>query len=473
MLHLDVHLGTWSRKRKMCGRILIVDDVATNRIIYQSRLAAACYDPIVAADGQGCLDAALTSQSSARPDLILLDLQLPDISGHEVLCRLRSDARARDLPVIVLTGVQDLGARLAALAAGADDVMVKPVPDSLLLARVRNLMRHRSEARPEGDLSDAGFAEATVPFDPPGTLALVLAPTGPARNLQAALKGQLRDRLVLVSRTEVLGDMARTAEPADVYLIDTGEGGSDAALRLLSELKSHHSTRTAAVCLVERTGRAETSAIAFDLGADDVLGPDAPLPELAARLRNLVRRKRAADRRRARMQDSLRLALVDPLTGLFNRRHAMPQLAAISDRAARSGHPFAVMLLDLDRFKLVNDQHGHAAGDAVLVEVSRRLALALGDGDLLARFGGEEFLIVLPESTDMHARRVAEKLCAAVESPPICLPTGARLSVTVSIGVAASGGRCDVGAVLDDADAALRASKSAGRNQVTFWLGAA
>jgi two-component system cell cycle response regulator len=135
------------------------------------------------------------------------------------------------------------------------------------------------------------------------------------------------------------------------------------------------------------------------------------------------------------------------------------------------------MVVDLDRFKLVNDQHGHAAGDQVLVEVSRRLTANLRASDLLARIGGEEFLAVLPDCGMAEARRVAERLCEAVEERPIRLASGQGLSVTVSIGVAVAGGAARrpalVDKVVEQADLALLDSKGSGRNQVTFRLSAA
>ncbi len=177
------------------------------------------------------------------------------------------------------------------------------------------------------------------------------------------------------------------------------------------------------------------------------------------------------------MQDSLRLALIDPLTGLHNRRYALPRLAAIAAQAAEAGTDFAVMVVDLDRFKQVNDLHGHGAGDQVLVEVSRRLAANLRGSDLLARIGGEEFLVVLPDTGMTDARQIAERLCAAVDERPIRLATGLGLTVTVSIGVAvargSAGGPGRVEAVVEQADLALLESKGSGRNQVTFRRSAA
>jgi two-component system cell cycle response regulator len=466
----------------MSGRILIVDDVATNRIVYRARLAAAFYEPILASDGASCLEAA-QSGLGPRPDLILLDLNLPDMPGHEVLRQLRADPRSRDIPVIVLTAAQDATARLAAFTAGADDVILKPAADRVLLARVRNLMRSQAEFAGDAALPGAGFAEAPVSFEPPGTLAVVTALPEVAADLQTALTGLLRDRLVALTRTQALAEAlvenATQDRPnpgrslADVFIVAEDDSGPGASLRLLSELKSHQATRHAAVCLLLRGSTHESAAMALDLGADDVVDQSIPPAELAVRLRSLVRRKRLGDQQRARMQDSLRLAMVDPLTGLYNRRYAGPHLSAIAARAGETGSPYAVMVVDLDRFKRVNDQHGHAAGDLVLVEVARRLTANLRDSDLLARIGGEEFLIVLPDSGMAEARRVAERLCQAVEERPIRLPSGAGLTVTVSIGVAVSDGAATVDAVVEQADLALLDSKVSGRNQVTFRLSAA
>ncbi len=459
----------------MSGRILIVDDMATNRIVYRARLAAAYYEPVLAVDGEGGLRMAV----ELRPDLILLDMGLPDISGHEVLRRLRGDLRTRDIPVIVLTAARDSETRLAAFSAGADDVIVKPASDQVLLARVRNLLRARAEVDYSGtELQPAGMAEAALAFEPSGTVAVVTGRTEAARRLQRDLSGQLRDRLVILSRSQALADAsARGCEVPDVFIIHDEEADAGATLRLVSELKSHQATRHSAVCVVGRAAEGEEAAIAFDLGADDVVAPHVTATELALRTRSLLRRKRQGDRRRARIEDNLRLALVDPLTGLYNRRHAAQQLPMIGARAEERGRDVAVMVVDLDRFKAVNDQHGHAAGDAVLIEVARRLRVNLREGDLLARIGGEEFLVVLPDSSIPDAQRVAERLCEAIDERPIRLATGQTMKVTVSIGVAVSaladGGKLSVDQLVEQADLALLDSKGAGRNQVTYRQSAA
>jgi two-component system, cell cycle response regulator len=462
----------------MNGRILIVDDIASNRILYRARLAAAFYEPLVATSGRECLALATVQQ----PDLILLDLQLPDLPGHEVLRRLRADPATRDILVIVLTALTDSAVRLAAFAAGADDVIDKPATDAVLLARMRNLLRAKAGVDfPAGEALAPGFAEPALAFERKATVAVVAGQGDQGRRLQADLEDALGGQLLLLSRPQALAEATMSkAEPSavpDVFIVQDDGSDTTGTLRFLSELKSNQATRHSAVCVVGRSGDGDEAAIAFDLGADDVVGAEVTAAELALRTRGLIRRKQRGDQKRARIKDSLRLAVIDPLTGLYNRRYAMPQLTAIAARAAEDGRPYAVMIVDLDRFKLVNDRHGHGAGDQVLVEVSRRLTANLRAGDLLARIGGEEFLVALPDAGMPLARVVAERLCRSIEERPIRLASGALLAVTVSIGVAVSD--CTEArllspeAVIEAADLALLESKGSGRNQVTFRLSAA
>lgn len=176
--------------------------------------------------------------------------------------------------------------------------------------------------------------------------------------------------------------------------------------------------------------------------------------------------------------------MIDPLTGLFNRRYALPHLARIAERAAETGRGYAVMLLDLDRFKRVNDRYGHAAGDAVLVEVARRVKDSLRPVDLVARIGGEEFLVALPETGFEQACATAERLRTLIEQRPVTLPGGAgEIGVTISVGLAfgrdktpAAGSadvEAEINALMEQADRALYGAKASGRNTVEISRSAA
>jgi two-component system, cell cycle response regulator len=462
----------------MTGKLLIVDDVATNRIVFKVKLGAAFYTPLLAANGADCLRIA----RAERPDLILLDLMLPDMPGTDVLRGLRADPVTRDIPVIVLSSTQDDIARMAALAAGADEFLTKPVADEVLLARVRNLLRAHSPVdgiATADRLTMTGMAEGTLAYDGPGIIAMISDKPEVTMRWRRDLGATFAAQYVILSREEALSDTALPqlggAAP-DVFVIDGNIGGGAGGLRLMSDLRSRGPSRFAAMCLMGATLGDDLIAMAFDLGANDVIAPTTTPREVGLRLRTMLQRKRAADRARASVQDGLRMAVIDPLTGLYNRRYAIPQLGHVAERAAEDGTVFAVMVVDLDRFKSVNDRYGHAAGDAVLVEISSRLSANLRATDMLARIGGEEFLIVLPNTTYAEAQMAAERLCRVVKDRPVTPIGGPSLHITVSIGVAFSGEQTppeSVAGIIDRADQALLTAKSDGRDQVTISRSAA
>ena len=460
----------------MVGKILIVDGVATNRIVFKVALGEAFYQPVLAADGETCLHLARETE----PDLILLDLMLPDQSGVSLIHQLRADPATRDIPVLALAADNEGEARLQALQAGADDVLAKSVDHQSLLSRVRNLLRGREgfDGFAPGAVGSGllGFAEPASTFAGTAIVSILSKQPETAQDWRMALAQLMSDKILIQSREEAISDGNRPdGQPvADVFLIDTSMGGN--GLRLLSELRSRPATRHSAVCIIRSGGSSDSAAMAFDMGADDVVDAHIKPHELALRLQTLVRRKRREDQMRATVQDGLRLAVIDPLTGLHNRRYAMPQLAAIAERAVAEASVFAVMVVDLDRFKSVNDRLGHAAGDTVLVEVARRLKANLREDDLLARIGGEEFLVALPDTSFQDACIAADRLCSAIEETPIQLGIASSLRVTVSIGLAVSGE--DFGAepaprIVDRADRALLIAKAEGRNKVMISKSAA
>lgn len=464
----------------MTGRILIADAVATNRIVLKVRLAEARYETMLAADAESCLRMARDN----CPDIILLDRSLPDMDGTELLRRLRAMPGTRDLPLVMILADGDPAARLAALRAGADDVLTKPFDEPMLMARLRCLMRGRDDGIDRGArqaaLGAIGVSEASEPLDRPGRFALVTERPEAALRWRKDLGPHLPERLILLTRDEALALPPLDGAAPDVFVIDADLGAAGSGLRLMSELRCRAGSRHAAVCMILPEPTGAPAAMAFDLGADDLVATRVDPGELALRLRALLRRKRRSDRLRASVEDGLRLAMIDPLTGLYNRRFAMAQLGRFLSGSDGPGDATAVMVIDLDRFKAVNDRWGHGAGDAVLAEVAARLAQALGKGDLLARIGGEEFLVALPHASMPEARRRAEDLRDAVSGRSVLLPGGGALVVTVSIGLALSSRppgevrlRDRVTSLIDSADRALMAAKADGRNKVTISRSAA
>lgn len=157
----------------------------------------------------------------------------------------------------------------------------------------------------------------------------------------------------------------------------------------------------------------------------------------------------------------------DALTGLHNRSHFHVIAANTLARSQRSGEPVALLLCDIDHFKQVNDQHGHATGDQVLVHVASTLKARLRDCDALARWGGEEFLVLMPDCPQPMAAAAAERIRGAIEATPLHLPAGRTVPVTLSLGTAQVLGPDDLEAAIARADRALYRSKHAGRNRVS------
>lgn len=246
-------------------------------------------------------------------------------------------------------------------------------------------------------------------------------------------------------------------------------------LRLLSQLRARPETRQSAILLVIDGPHHDIAAKGLDLGASDYLVAPFEGLELRARVRSQIRRKRYSDQLRANLRDTLRLATIDPLTGLYNRRYANRHMVHVMERAAQSGSDFAVMMLDIDRFKQVNDTYGHAAGDTVLREFARRLQENVRGIDLVARVGGEEFFVAMPDVVRATANAAAERIRDAIGNRPFRLHRdGPEILVTVSAGVAmARSDETNVAAILSRADEALFVSKRGGRNRVTFSAEAA
>jgi two-component system cell cycle response regulator len=190
--------------------------------------------------------------------------------------------------------------------------------------------------------------------------------------------------------------------------------------------------------------------------------------ELTARLRTQVKRKRYNDHLRASVTQTIEMAVTDSLTGLHNRRYLDSHLETLFDRAVARRRPLSVMITDLDRFKSVNDQYGHDGGDEILREFARRLRKNVRGIDLACRFGGEEFVVVMPDTDPEIAEKVAERVRAEIAQTPFQIGSaGATMNITVSVGVSSlRRGADSVENLMKRADVALYEAKTGGRNRV-------
>jgi two-component system, cell cycle response regulator len=251
-------------------------------------------------------------------------------------------------------------------------------------------------------------------------------------------------------------------ERPDAILLDIEMPGLDGH-QVLARLKADIDLCNIPVVFL--TGRTSTDEMVAGLraGAHDYLKKPFEPAELIARVAGAVRIKRLQDELQIRNDQLDRLSRIDGLTGLFNRRHIDEQLQKELSTAVRFEQPLALLLLDIDHFKLVNDVEGHPAGDRVLQEFAARLLSAARVGDVVGRWGGEEFIVIAPQTDLDGAMRLGERIRASVADEP--MDVGDRsISVTVSIGCVVG---FDAADLVDRADVALYRSKRDGRNRVT------
>ncbi|MFC4352844.1 PleD family two-component system response regulator [Fodinicurvata halophila] len=455
----------------MSARILVVDDTPVNVRLLEAKLTAEYFDVLTASDGPTALEIA----ESEVPDVILLDVMMPGMDGFEVCRRLRENPALGHIPVVMVTALTDVSDRVRGLEAGADDFLSKPVNDIALFARVRSLVRLKTLM----DELRARQAAAGLSVDDRiqmGTKedlneAHILVVDGQPQHGQR-LCGQLREEGYEVTLSQSLQDAQQQCSVApffDLILVGIEVAGED-GLRFCSQLRSHEETRHIPILLVLDDMDLPRLAKGLDLGVTDYLFKPIDNNELLARVRTQVRRRHYHNRLRSMLDQGMSMAYTDSLTGVYNRRYMDSYLTRKLPEIRETGKPLALLIFDIDRFKEVNDTHGHAVGDMILCEVCRRVEENVRDFDLLSRYGGEEFVLVMPDTTAEQALNIAERLRERIGSFAVDIneQVGA-LTVSVSIGVSVtSDPTAKPETLLEEADHALYEAKRGGRDRVVM-----
>ncbi len=455
----------------MSARILVVDDILANVKLLEAKLSAEYYIVLTASNGFEALEVAREEQ----PDLILLDVMMPKMDGFEACKRLKSDPALAHIPVVMITALDQASDRIRGLEAGADDFLTKPANDLALFARVRSLVRVKmmiDELRLRDETcKELGFDSAFTAIadeDLSGRVLLVDDRPNAANTIKSIINDKLYSECMIATSREAAMNSVRFDKP-DLMLINAGMESYD-GLRLCSEIRSSPQARHSSVILMVDHGDYRTIAAALDLGANDYVMRPLDENELIARMRSQMRRKCYADQLRDNVHNSLKMAVTDPLTGLYNRRYAVPHMQTLIERSDPEKSPISVGLLDIDHFKNINDTYGHGVGDEVLKEFANRIRHNVRGVDLAARIGGEEFLVVMPETSQAAAAVVAERLRASIAAKPFKVSHEVgQINITVSIGISAGVDPAETPeALLEHADIALYRSKNNGRNRVTL-----
>jgi two-component system, cell cycle response regulator len=449
----------------MTARVLVVDDIVANVRLLEAKLTAEYFEVITAMNGLDALEAI----QRTKPDIVLLDIMMPGIDGIEVCKRIKADPATHHVPVVMITALDQPEDRVRGLEAGADDFLTKPVNDIALFCRIKSLvrlkmltdeLRIRSES---GGVDAAGMAELDSDID--GRILLVDPRDAAADRTISCFSG--RHMVTRVKDLPSAIEMARGAEVPFELVIVSFEPEYYDGLRLCSQMKTQEATRQTPI-LILVDADAHTSLLkALDMGVNDYLMRPIDRQELVARVNTQIRRWRYTQRLRQSVKTSIEMAITDSLTGLYNRRYLETHLTNMIEHYANRGKALSVITIDVDYFKAINDTHGHDTGDKVLQELAVRLRDNTRSVDLCCRVGGEEFILVLPNTGSEVAQQIADRLRRSISSRSFAVGVRQMLPVTISAGLATlAGGDDSFDRLLKRADSALYQAKRDGRNRV-------
>jgi two-component system, cell cycle response regulator len=461
----------------MTGKVMIVDDNPQNVKLLEAKLADEYYTTFSVYNGKECLE----KVANFAPDIILLDIMMPEMDGFEVCRRLKSDPATSQIPVVMVTALNETHDRVNGLNAGADDFITKPIDEIHLFARVKSLIRLKTMTdellmrdRTGSQLGmDDIFTKAGLTGKILGDIVVVDDDIVRSRNIDKGLKA-LGHNVKMLEHHQLLDEIKEGN--CDLVIISTLLDDVD-GLRLAMSLRTAIGKRQLPILVMIDDGDKPILVKALEIGIDDYIMLPLDMNEMIVRVASQIKRKRFQDALRSNLAESVSASIVDPLTKLYNRRYLDAHLKNILDDAKQKGLDLSVMTLDIDHFKSVNDKPGwgHHIGDEVLKEVAQRIMNAVRTTDLPTRPGGEEFVVIMPgidlERAMMVAERTRKKIC---ETPMKISAEPFQYTCTASIGVATV--TSDINApeaLLKMADEALYQAKQTGRNRVIKAAGSA
>lgn len=458
----------------MTARVLVVDDIFPNVKLLEAKLKAEYYDVVTAQSGPEALKKIVED----NPDVVLLDVMMPGMDGFEVCRQIKANPAVAHIPVVMVTALTDTEDRVKGLESGADDFLSKPVNDMALMARVRSLVRLKMtidewRAR-ENTASQLGVTESAAPMMQQPTdhahILLVEDMEFESKRIQDTLSKDLDTVTVVSSGLDALTELNK--KDFDLIIVSLNLAKED-GIRFSAHLRSNEKTRTTPIIMLAEEQDMPRVAHGLEIGAHDYVMRPLDRNELLARVRSQIRHKRFQDKLRANYEMSISMALTDPLTGLYNRRYLEAHLQKTLASARENRKPVGFLYMDIDFFKKVNDTYGHPVGDEILQGFARRIKDGLRSFDLVARLGGEEFVAVLPDTTEDVAVIIAERLRRSVADMPIpCNVPDGFLQVTASFGGVVVDGTAVANIAVPDliklADDQLYQAKHGGRNCVFF-----
>ena len=454
----------------MTGKVLVVDDLEQNVKLLEVKLSGEYYTVFTAYSGIEALE----KVKDTSPDIILLDVMMPELDGFETCKRLKSDPETAHIPVVMITALSDIEDRIQGLNSGADDFLTKPIDEVHLFARVKSLIRLKvmiDELRMRDKTGeDLGISNAN-PFSTdthvPGSILVIDDDIVQLRRIQEHL-GEQGHSVQGVDHEEAL-EVAGSGN-FDLVIINTLLDDTD-GLRLAMQIRSGEETRKIPIMILVDEDDKPRLIKGLEIGVDDYIITPIDSNELVARANTQIKRKKYQDALRESYVENISAAVIDSLTKLYNRRYLDAHLTNMVEEENDKKGDLSIMGVDIDHFKLVNDRPGwgHDVGDEVLQQVADRIRNSVRTTDLATRPGGEEFVVVMPNTKGETAEKVAERMRQNMAATPFKISAEPyETNITISVGVASINkeGNDTATELLKRADEALFTAKQNGRNQV-------
>ncbi|MCX4083429.1 PleD family two-component system response regulator [Rickettsia hoogstraalii] len=444
--------------------ILVVDDIETNIKLLTAKLLKEYYTVLTANSGKE----ALAILKKGKIDIILLDVMMPEMDGFEVCKTIKTDPETTHIPVVMVTALSDIDDRVKGLEAGADEFLTKPINDTALFVRLKSLSRMKSLIDELKLRNSTNALLGVTNIEMHDTFAdkkilLINDDVVQAKNIKQMLL-KITQNVKVISNSDEL-DIINEYIPDLVIISSTLE--NEDPLRISVILRGKAEISGVIIILQIDEDGMPLVVKGIELSINDYFVYPIEESELLARIRTQLRRKQYQDNLRNDLEQSVNLAAKDGLTGLFNRRYFDIHLKQMIEKANKESIKLYLLMCDIDNFKHVNDTYGHQAGDKVLTIVSRILKNTLRVTDLIARFGGEEFTILLTDIDISKAIETAERIRVKIEYMDFHIEDQIEpLKKTISIGVTEYKKEESIESFIERADKAMYEAKTTGKNKV-------
>jgi two-component system cell cycle response regulator len=450
----------------MTAGILIVGDLPLNNQSLQQKLADDYCDVFMA----NSEEEALNLLQEHHIDLVLLAVATAELDPYQLCTSIKTTPQTSHIPVVMIANNQRLPERIQAFEAGSDDFLSGTAPEMRVIARIRSLLRIKSlfdEIRLRDQTWNKFGIELAEEFQVVQDVAASRVLLLDNDNAHTRLITDTLSKLGIV--TTITTEVDNPTSPYDLIIISTLMKDID-GLRICSKFRSTPGTKYTPILIITSENNNEQLIKALDMGVTDYIMTPIDAHELEIHVKTQIRRKKYQDVLLSHYSMVAKMAAVDELTKLYNRRYFDSHINLLVLQANLTQRKkIAVFMIDIDDFKQVNDKYGHLVGDELLKELSRRISVGVRMTDLVARFGGEEFVIALPGLSAHAAEIVAERIRILVgEEPFFSKLLGREIVATISLGVSNRTFGDTPEQLLLRADSALYQAKERGKNRVVL-----